>query len=103
VRRAEAGDEVVLTRHGQAAVRLVPVRAVLDARARRKLLSFEFVTVSSAAARRVAEAFERWGKGVHPAGLNFGDCFAYEVAREHACRLLFVGDDFSKTDLGSVL
>jgi prevent-host-death family protein len=38
VRRAEAGDEVVLTRHGQAAVRLVPVRPMPDARARRKLL-----------------------------------------------------------------
>ncbi|MGR7995802.1 type II toxin-antitoxin system Phd/YefM family antitoxin [Xanthobacter sp. ZOL 2024] len=38
VRRAEAGDEVVLTRHGQAAVRLVPVRAVPDAKGRRKLL-----------------------------------------------------------------
>jgi prevent-host-death family protein len=38
VRRAEAGDEVILTRHGQAAVRLVPIRPVPDARARRKLL-----------------------------------------------------------------
>lgn len=38
VRRAEAGDEIILTRHGQATVRLVPVRRVPDARARRKLL-----------------------------------------------------------------
>lgn len=38
VRRAEAGDEVILTRHGQAAVRLVPVKRVLDASARRALL-----------------------------------------------------------------
>ncbi len=38
VRRAEAGDEIVLTRHGQAAVRLVPVRAVPDGKARRTLL-----------------------------------------------------------------
>jgi prevent-host-death family protein len=38
VRRAEAGDEVILTRHGQAAVRLVPVRQVVDAEARRALL-----------------------------------------------------------------
>lgn len=47
VRRAEAGDEVVLTRHGQAAVRLVPVRAVPDAKGRRKLL--EAVRVAGAA------------------------------------------------------
>ena len=38
VRRAEAGDEVILTRHGQAAVRLVPVKALPDLKARRKLL-----------------------------------------------------------------
>jgi len=38
VRRAEGGDEVILTRHGQAAVRLVPVRAHLDPKARRKIL-----------------------------------------------------------------
>lgn len=38
VRRAEAGDEIILTRHGQAAVRLVPVRSVPDRKARRKLL-----------------------------------------------------------------
>lgn len=38
VRRAEAGDEIILTRHGQPAVRLVPVRAMRDATARRKVL-----------------------------------------------------------------
>ena len=38
VRRAEAGDEVVLTRHGQAAVRLVPVKSAIDAKSRRALL-----------------------------------------------------------------
>ena len=46
VRRAEAGEEIVLTRHGQAAVRLVPVRSVLDGKARRKLL--EAVRLSGA-------------------------------------------------------
>jgi ribonuclease VapC len=39
----------------------------------------------------------------HPAALNFGDCFAYEVAKEHGCRLLYVGDGFRKTDVDSVL
>jgi ribonuclease VapC len=66
-------------------------------------LGFEIVSLTPAAARRVADAYEKWGKGVHPAALNFGDCFAYEVAKQHGCRLLFVGDDFSKTDIGSVL
>lgn len=66
-------------------------------------LDLEPVTVTPASARRIAQAYERWGKGVHPAGLNFGDCFAYELAKTQSCPLLFVGDDFSKTDIKSVL
>ena len=48
---------------------------------------------------QVAEAYSQWGKGVHPAGLNYGDCFAYALARQRACPLLFVGEDFTKTDI----
>jgi len=66
-------------------------------------LGFEVVSVTSASARRVAAAYARWGKGAHRAGLNFGDCFAYETAKQQGCRLLFVGDDFARTDLESVL
>ncbi len=66
-------------------------------------LGFEFVSVTPASARRIAEAYESWGKGRHPAALNFGDCFAYEVAKEHGCRLLYVGEDFGRTDLESAV
>jgi ribonuclease VapC len=66
-------------------------------------LNFEIASVTPAAARRIASAYATWGKGAHAAALNFGDCFAYEAAREHGCRLLYVGDDFSKTDIESVL
>lgn len=62
-------------------------------------LGFEVDSVSSAVARRVADAYQAWGRGQHAAGLNFGDCFAYELARRHGCPLLCVGDDFSQTDL----
>ncbi len=41
----------------------------------------------------------RFGRGRHPARLNFGDCLTYAVARLADEPLLFVGDDFSKTDL----
>ncbi len=47
------------------------------------------------------DAYARFGKGRHPAGLNFGDCLTYAVARLGGQRLLFVGTDFSKTDLPS--
>ncbi|HMN81534.1 MAG TPA: type II toxin-antitoxin system VapC family toxin [Burkholderiaceae bacterium] len=66
-------------------------------------LSFEVVSVTPASARRVAAAYQRWGKGLHPAALNFGDCFAYEAAIEHGCRLLYVGEDFAKTDVEGML
>lgn len=66
-------------------------------------LGFSVVNVTPASARRTAEAYARWGKGIHPAALNFGDCFAYEVAKEHGCPLLYVGEDFAKTDIAAVL
>jgi ribonuclease VapC len=59
----------------------------------------DIVSVTPASARRIAVAYGQWGRGAHPAGLNFGDCFSYELAKEHPCPLLYVGDDFSKTDL----
>lgn len=45
------------------------------------------------------QAFLRYGKGRHPAGLNFGDCIAYATARLEAMPLLFKGDDFRLTDI----
>lgn len=66
-------------------------------------LGFKIVSVTPASARRIAHAYESWGKGVHPAALNFGDCFAYEAAKEHGCLLLYVGEDFARTDIAGVL
>jgi ribonuclease VapC len=66
-------------------------------------LGFEILSVTPASARRIAAAYARWGRGAHPAGLNFGDCFSYEVAKEQSCPLLYVGEDFAKTDLESAL
>lgn len=43
--------------------------------------------------------FRRFGKGRHPAGLNFGDCFSYALAVALGEPLLFVGNDFSRTDV----
>lgn len=45
------------------------------------------------------EAFRRFGKGRHPARLNFGDCLTYAVARVAGAPLLCIGDDFARTDL----
>ncbi|WP_428485434.1 type II toxin-antitoxin system VapC family toxin [Rhodopila sp.] len=62
-------------------------------------LGCQVVSVTEHDAFKVAEAYALWGKGVHPAGLNYGDCFAYALARQRACPLLFVGNDFARTDI----
>jgi ribonuclease VapC len=49
--------------------------------------------------RIARDAFRRYGKGRHPAGLNFGDCMAYAAAKETGEELLFKGTDFGKTDI----
>jgi len=49
-----------------------------------------------------AQAYAELGKGRHPAALNMGDCFAYACAKDNQARLLFKGDDFSKTDIATV-
>lgn len=59
--------------------------------------------VTEHTAERVAAIYQRYGKGRHKAALNFGDCFAYEAANARKCPLLFVGDDFSHTDIESLL
>ncbi len=54
-------------------------------------------------AREARDAFLRYGRGRHPAGLNFGDCLTYAVARVAGQALLFVGSDFRQTDLEPAL
>jgi ribonuclease VapC len=63
----------------------------------------ETVVVTGATAKKVAEAYARWGKGLHRGALNFGDCFAYALAKERGCPLLFVGRDFAATDISAAL
>jgi ribonuclease VapC len=59
--------------------------------------------VTLAQSELAIEAFERFGKGRHGASLNFGDCFAYALAKARAEPLLFKGRDFSRTDIQSAL
>jgi ribonuclease VapC len=58
--------------------------------------------VDEAHSRAATDAWRRFGKGRHPAGLNFGDCFAYATASLANLPLLFKGDDFTQTDLPAV-
>jgi len=57
------------------------------------------VPCDEALAHGAYDAWLRYGRGRHPAGLNFGDCFSYALASQRAEPLLFKGDDFAKTDV----
>ncbi|WP_420626727.1 type II toxin-antitoxin system VapC family toxin [Candidatus Poriferisodalis sp.] len=59
----------------------------------------DLVEVTAEHAHAARRAWRRYGKGRHPAGLNFGDCFAYALAEVAQEPLLFKGDDFTATDV----
>ena len=59
----------------------------------------EVVSLTPELAVLAAEAWERWGKGRHPAGLNIVDCCSYALAVHSAAPLLAIGDDFPRTDV----
>jgi ribonuclease VapC len=62
-------------------------------------IPFKVIDVTAPRAELAAAAYRQFGKNFHPAGLNYGDCFAYATAKEFGCPLLYVGQDFSRTDI----
>ena len=64
-------------------------------------LSLKAVAFDDTQAQAAREAFVRFGKGHHPAGLNFGDCCSYALAGVRGLALLYKGDDFARTDIVS--
>ncbi len=82
---------VVLGRHGEA-----KLQDLRDFCARSEV---EIVAFGPEHLDLAIDAFRRYGKGRHPAGLNFGDCFSYALAKATGEPLLFKGDDFSQTDI----
>ena len=72
---------------------------VMDLNALLSAAGVEIVPVDEAQVDAAHDGFRRFGKGRHPAGLNYGDCFAYGLARLLGEPLLFKGEDFSLTDV----
>jgi len=64
-------------------------------------LGVSVVSFGETEGRLAVEAFRRFGRGRHPAALNYGDCLAYATAQAARDTLLFVGDDFAKTDIAA--
>ena len=65
-------------------------------------MGFHIIPVSEVHANEWFRAFRLYGKGRHPAGLNYGDCFSYALAKLSGEPLPFKGNDFSQTDLACV-
>jgi ribonuclease VapC len=84
---------VLLMRTGRGGVS--ELNALLNA------LGVTVVSFDTADAVLAIEAYARYGKGIHPAGLNLGDCPVYALARLNNAPLLFVGKDFSQTDVAA--
>ena len=68
-----------------------------------KKLGVSTITVDAEQEEAARLAYRKYGKGRHPAGLNYGDLFAYALATTSVEPLLFKGDDFSKTDVAHAL
>ena len=68
-----------------------------------KRFGVELVPVSALQASAALDAWRRFGRGKHPAKLNYGDCFAYALAKTEGEPLLFKGEDFSQTDIEPAL
>ena len=62
-------------------------------------LRVDIAVVTANQADIARKAFRRYGRGRHAANLNFGDCFAYALAKDTSAPLLFKGDDFGQTDV----
>jgi len=82
---------VVLSRSGEDGLRILEA-LLRDLRIEQAPVTAEHVSFA-------VDAFRRFGKGRHPASLNFGDCFSYALAKATSESLLFKGDDFSQTDI----
>jgi ribonuclease VapC len=98
-------DELIISAGTLAEALVVADRRGVGA-AMRSLLGGLRLTVQpidATASRRVADAYGQWGKGVHPAGLNLMDCFAYALAADRGAQLLFIGNDFARTDVVAAL
>ena len=63
------------------------------------LLVFERISIGEPEYLLALDAYAHYGKGRHPAKLNMGDCFAYACAKSRRAKLLFIGEDFTKTDI----
>jgi ribonuclease VapC len=83
-------------------IRVEPARAAELTRGYMESVRARTVAIGQPEEALALEAHARFGKGVHPARLNMGDCFAYACAKTHGVPLLYKGGDFALTDIEAV-
>ena len=66
-------------------------------------LQLQVIPVTQANAEQIEKIYMKWGKGFNPECLNLGNCFAYALAKSKVLVLLFIGNDFKKTDIVSII
>ena len=100
-----SANELFISAGTVAEVLIVASRRNVDQEITRLIsgLGFKTIAVSEGDGHRIGQAHQRWGKGAHAAGLNFGDCFAYVTAQALGYPLIYIGNDFARTDIESVL
>lgn len=105
IQTIEPQDELLISAATLTELLIVAARKGALAEVEEFLLGFghQTVDVTESFASLAGAAYRKWGKGFHPAGLNFGDCFAYALAKQRDCPLPFIGDDFSQTDIIAAL
>jgi ribonuclease VapC len=81
------------------ATRMMPPASEDECRTFLRKAAVDIAPVDEEQVRLAWTAFSTYGRGRHPAGLNYGDCFAYALAKQTGRPLLFKGDDFSRTDV----
>lgn len=98
-------DQIVTSAGTSAETLIVANCRCLSAEMTELIDSFDtkIADISQTAARCVADACAKWGKDRHPAGLNFGDGFAYDLAISKGCPLLYAGVDFEQTDVANAI
>lgn len=80
-----------------------PQTGVPDLRTLMEVLAIDVAPVTAELVEIAFRAWKRFGRGRHPAQLNYGDCFAYALAAQLDVPLIFKGEDFSQTDVRSAL
>jgi len=92
--------------HVEAAVRIDNIGDEVAVRSFGRFIELAEITIAAVTAEQASlarQAYRRFGRGDHRAGLNFGDCFAYALAADTGRPLLFKGNDFIHTDVVSAI